>query len=156
MIRASGLLECAARASVLLARLSWTAPCRAGQDSVSYTRKEKAPVVRLDGSRVVGTMANAPPSPIEGMVRKLLPSHDVSRSSDRGNRVTRHGHATPEERTHVYYFSLQPAGFSDGSWACSSRRHTSERDCSTSTLNIRRTNCRITHCERDSLKPRWR
>jgi hypothetical protein len=26
---------------------------------VSYTRKEKAPVVRLDGSRVVGTMANA-------------------------------------------------------------------------------------------------
>jgi hypothetical protein len=143
MIRASGLLECAARASVLLARLSWTAPCRAGQDSVSYTRKEKAPVVRLDGSRVVGTMANALPrsnrkcsrahadcrqkrvshaknifvkraasqiarsdrsreqgspsrfravslrplSPIEGMARKLLPSHDVWRSSDRRNRL---------------------------------------------------------------------
>jgi hypothetical protein len=175
---------------------SGSAQCRAGQDSTSYTRKEKAPVVRLDSSRVVGTISNSRPA----LVVRLSPAqrplacsktHGLAdrsvRSISRAGLATlhpsrfpyahhpqlrgwresccrltmfgevltvptafaQHAHATPEERTHEYYFSLQPAGFSEGSWSC-------KRDCSASTLNIRRTNCRITHYERDSLKPLWR
>jgi ATP/maltotriose-dependent transcriptional regulator MalT len=99
VIRACGLLECVARASVLLARLSlhrgqhraalailretealgrarrWPRlvtiassesartlellRCSDGQRSESATRREKAPVVRLDRSCIAGTMANS-------------------------------------------------------------------------------------------------
>jgi ATP/maltotriose-dependent transcriptional regulator MalT len=121
VIRASGLLECAARASVLLARLSlhrgqhraalailhetealgrarrWPRLVsiaslesartleilryNAGQGSESDTRREKAPVVRLDRSRVAGTMANALHTPVHPRIFphacRLLAGADV-------------------------------------------------------------------------------